>query len=427
MKIIYFYIAFFVCFNFDVFGFENNEEAVNFIVSVINTEGYKDDFGDNFSDLFKKHLPESKIKKVFTELKGKYGNIQRFKDINKEKGIFEVEFENIILTLSLSLDEGKINSLYFSNPRIKGSFSIDTLEKVSGEKSILLEQLNNNKILFEYNKDLPLEISSAFKIYLLIGVIEKEKNLSKILKLDKKYYSFPPYLLYSFPEGSPLTLYTYLFMMIAQSDNTAADHIISFLGEDNIPFLLSKYGNINYKMNIPFLYTSDLFRIFYSTYTIKEYINLSLEEKKVILNKLREDNKINSFISAKRWKEIEDVILKSNEYHTKIGWFASASDMCRAFKYIVKSKQSDKIREILGVNTDLSAASLISDDIRERYKYLGGKIGSKYGVISANFLIITNNDVPYCLSVTINSSKPIDYNDIYIKIISQLLNNRDIK
>jgi hypothetical protein len=409
-----------------IFAFEKNIEAVDFIVSLINTQNYKEDFSNNFSDLFKKYISEEKIKLVFKELRNKYGNIVGYKTIDLNKGIFEIEFEKVILTLSITLDGGKINSLYFSNPRTKNDFSIADLNEINSEKSVLIKNLNDNKIIFEFNKDLPLEISSLFKLYLLMGVLEKENDLSKIIKINENYYSIPPSILYYFPKNSSVTLYTYLFLMISQSDNTATDHIISFVGEDKIPLLLKKYGNLNYEMNIPFLYTSDIFRIFYSTENLKSYLNSNAGDKQLILKKLRNDKEINSIITNRDLKKIEDILLKNNDYNTKIGWFASASDICRFFEYAIKSKEIKTIREILAANTEISVNSLISDDIKEKYKYIGGKLGSKFGVVSVGFLIITKKDTPYCFSAIFNSKEPITYESIYMKVISPILNNPEI-
>jgi len=426
IKIIFFCFIFLFNLESFIFAFEKNIEAVDFIVSLINTQNYKEDFSNNFSDLFKKYISEEKIKLVFKELRNKYGNIVGYKTIDLNKGIFEIEFEKVILTLSITLDGGKINSLYFSNPTTKNNFSIANLNEINSEKSILIKNLNDNKIIFEFNKELPLEISSLFKLYLLMGVLEKENDLSKIIKINENYYSIPPSILYYFPKNSLVTLYTYLFLMISQSDNTATDHIISFVGEDKIPLLLKKYGNLNYEMNIPFLYTSDIFRIFYSTENLKSYLNSNAGDKQLILKKLRNDKEINNIITNRDLKKMEDVLLKNNDYHTKIGWFASASDICRFFEYAIKSKEIKTIKEILAANTEISVNSLISDDIKEKYKYIGGKLGSKFGVVSVGFLITTKKDTPYCFSAIFNSKEPITYESIYMKVISPILNNPEI-
>jgi hypothetical protein len=179
-------------------------------------------------------------------------------------------------------------------------------------------------------------------------------------------------------------------------------------------------------MYIPFLYTSDIFRIFYSTENLKSYLNSSVSDKQLILKKLRNDKEINSIITNKDLKKIEDVLLKNNDYNTKIGWFASASDICRFFEYAIKSKEVKTIREILAANTEISVNSLISDDIKEEYKYIGGKLGSKFGVVSVGFLIITKKDTPYCFFAIFNSKEPITYESIYMKVISPILNNPEI-
>lgn len=159
-------------------------------------------------------------------------------------------------------------------------------------------------------------------------------------------------------------------------------------------FKNSKHSNPY--LNSPLITTSELAKLRIHNLS-EEYLISNEKEKQKILNDLKN----------KKIKE-QDIpkLLQSNEFKDKIGWFASSKDICNLFEYIYKNENSKVMLDVLSTGHGLTS------DVHGKYKYVGGKIGTDYGILSINWLLITKKGTPICFSFIGNSPDPISYDEL---------------
>lgn len=404
MKKFIFIFIFLLCWVSSVlFSLEYNNVS-SFIINAIKDESYDINFSKNFSDEVKKFIDEYNMRLVFKEIRNKYGIPEECRNISfvNNMMICDLYFKDYILKLNISLNaNGQIDKISFTSPA-KRHFSSDSINEITGLKSILIQNIKNNKILFEYNKDRILEVSSAIKLYLMLALVDRENRLDKVVYTDKRFYSIPPYIVYMMPDSSPVTLHTLLFLMAGFSDNSATDHIIKYLGQKDIPLYLKKYGNSAYLKNKPFPTTLQL-SLLLSSSTATEYLNSDTEKRYEILENLIYDyNSKNITLS-----QLTDRLLEAWKINNKIGYFASAFDICKLMRQIYYHKKKKLMLDIL--KTELKFLKLKTG---EKYKYAGFKSGTKPGTVSLNWLIINRKDEPFCVSFTVNSTQTVSISDI---------------
>ena len=110
-----------------------------------------------------------------------------------------------------------------------------------------------------------LGIGSAFKLYVLVALIREIENESRhwsdVVPIDSASGSLPSGVLHSWPIGAPVTIETLAILMISQSDNTAADHLLHLLGREQVENQQRVVGNTHFARNLPFLTTRELFAL----------------------------------------------------------------------------------------------------------------------------------------------------------------------
>ena len=108
-------------------------------------------------------------------------------------------------------------------------------------------------------------LASAFKLYVLgalaHAVHERDASWSQTLAIHEDWKSFPSGDLQNLPAGTLLPLGTYADKMISISDNTAADHLLHFLGPTAMQCQLRLFGNTHARLDNPFLTTRELFTL----------------------------------------------------------------------------------------------------------------------------------------------------------------------
>ena len=217
---------------------------------------------DNLQVLFAKSfidkVPASQIIKISTDFDQQYGKFE--KALIKSGNMLDVIYENAKMPGSLTFDtDGKVVGLWFGMPTLI-SDSISSIKaelmKLKGDVSVCIYK--GNEIIFEINKDKPLGIGSAFKLFVLRTLINQIDNgkikLDDVILLKENEKSLPSGILQNWPDGSPITISTLANLMISISDNTATDILIRQLGRDNIEKIAPQTMR-------PFYMTKELFKI----------------------------------------------------------------------------------------------------------------------------------------------------------------------
>jgi beta-lactamase class A len=98
-------------------------------------------------------------------------------------------------------------------------------------------------------------LGSAFKLYVLgaLGqaVASHHASWDEQLAIHQQWKSLPSGVLQNEPPGTELTLRQYADYMISISDNTAADHLIHFLGRGAVQAQLFRFGMQDPRRDIP--------------------------------------------------------------------------------------------------------------------------------------------------------------------------------
>ncbi len=351
-----------------------------------------------FHRSFFKALSYKKIKHILQSLYAMHGKVTKVKFVSIKSDtsadfILYTDKDYLIPTsITIEPQKGKITGLFFKLPYQKAVGIEDIkarLEKLPGRVGFMLKKLGAEKSDIEaINPDDVFAIGSAFKLYNLAALVEGKYSWKKVISLKEENKSLPGGKLQDWPTGASITLYSMAVRMISESDNTATDSIMDYLGRNKIEKSLEKLGHAKPKLLKPFLKTSEMFKLKSSTETAQRYLNANLKERYRILN---EDlPKVSLDIHAFTKKPFEI---------TRIEWPASPRDLCNLMDYFRK-KNNTTAFGIMGVNPGLNVS-------KDKFAYAGYKGGSEPGVLNMTWLLKTKKENWYCLSASWNNESEI--------------------
>jgi hypothetical protein len=185
--------------------------------------------------------------------------------------------------------------------------------------------------------------------------------------------------------------------MIAISDNTAADHLIHLLGREAVEAHQSAMGHTQPELNVPFLTTRELFfmKLVLDASERHAYASARVSEKRRLLDQVyataEPPDDLDQRIAS--WSAPRDV--------DTIEWFASASDVCRAFAALQDAGQAPagkRALQTLAINPGI-------DIDRAAFRYVGFKGGSEPGVLTTSWLLQRESDAAWRV-VTLLAADP---------------------
>ena len=338
-----------------------------------------------FTNDFLNQVPVSNIIQLLNQYKNKLGELKEIE--NNEEG-YTLLFEKGTVPSAISVNsEQKIAGLWFGNM----SLSQDDFDSIIKEFKNLDNEIsvyvikNNEEEIIALNENEKMGVASTFKIFVLKALHNQIKSTNKdwndIVRLNEKNKSIPSGILQDWPINSPITVKTLANLMISQSDNTATDHLIDYIGRENIE-------KISGKMNTPFLKTTEFFKLKHKADAkIKnEYINGNTKKKREILKEISNLNIKAQDVAS------EPVLIKEVE------WFFST-------KQLANTMYDLKEAEALQINPGLAN--------KNNWYKVGYKGGSEAGVLQYTHLLQKNQDSAiFVVSVTANSEKGLDTNKI---------------
>lgn len=385
-----------------------------------NPHGYK----EYFSTGFLTQVPESKLNEIFTYYFNNLGKcINAVPDVpvGNFSGKFNFIFEkNMSVPVNISVSKSQphlIVGLWIGPPvNMVKSYNdvVNEIKNLPGKTSMLVLKISGNKAdtLTGYMPYSELAIGSTFKLYVLSDLLEKINNgrrkWSDVVELKPGEFSLSSGILQKWPAGSPLTLHSLAVLMISQSDNTAADKLIYSLGRTGIEKMLTVTGHSEPALDIPFLSTSEMFKLKYepSGNDARKYLSMpSRERREFLKNSISKINLASLNITSRP------------AYIDSIEWFASAADLCRLMNWIRVNSQNGpgkEVRKILSVNPGISFS-------KSRWKYVGYKGGSEPGVINMTFLLQSVNGDWYTVSAGWNNPKASVDESKFIGIVGGLI------
>ncbi|WP_026895969.1 serine hydrolase [Clostridiisalibacter paucivorans] len=348
-----------------------------------------------FDQSFLNQVPAEKIIELVEAYKANFGMLN---DIEWKDNKYILVFEKGRFSSQIKLnDKNRIVALYFRPPTLEDDSAEKVLSEIKaldGLASVCIMK-NNKDVLLSYNEDKPMAVGSAFKLYVLKAVYDeieaKDASWEDVIALNKENISLPTGFLQEWTVGTPVTLKTLTNLMISVSDNTATDHLIEYIGRENIEKNVSD-------INKPFLKTTEVFKIKWllEKDLQQKYINGSESYKEEILNLVKD-------------KDLTlDNILTSPTLVNDVEWFFTTKELCNT---IYDLKDTSEIT----INPGLAN--------KQDWSLVGYKGGSEPGVLQYTHLLQKeeNSDI-YTVSITVNNTKnDVDANkitDLTIRLIS---------
>jgi Beta-lactamase enzyme family len=233
------------------------------------------------------------------------------------------------------------------------------------------------RVVHGVNASTARPLGSAFKLYVLgaLGqaVAARRASWNEQLAIHQQWKSLPSGVLQNEPPGTELALRQYADDMISISDNTAADHLIHFLGRDAVQAQLFRFGNRHAVRDIPFLTTRELFALKSARYPVLADRYLALPPRLRAADLAALDAIPLSQLHAWTPPELID----------QLEWFASPTDICRAYAGLWRENAQPGMGAIGG------ALSINDGGIglnRAAYPLIWFKGGSEPGVLTVNYL-----------------------------------------
>ncbi|GAB4028950.1 MAG: hypothetical protein Fur0012_02440 [Elusimicrobiota bacterium] len=368
-----------------------------------------------FDRSFFNYISQDKMTAIFKELYNQNGSVVEVSSVSYKGGLtanfFLYTDKGYVIPASVTVEDKKwkVTGLFFQPSFRKTSSLSDTtsaFEKMPYSLSALLVKkmsgLEDN--IYARNETKPAAIGSAFKLYVLAWLVENEVSWDKILRMSASVRSLPSGRLQNMPDKTPFTVFSLAQAMISESDNTAADMLIDFIGREKIEQSLPNFFNSWQKLNTPFLKTSEMFKLKADPQLLSRYALSDVKGRRKILRELEKK----SLPSPDFLDPGKPIAISSVE------WFASMEDICRLMDYFRK-KNNPQVNAILSLNGGLDVKT-------PGFKFAAYKGGSEPGVLSMNWLLQSKSGTWYCVAGAVNDEKiPVNQKD-YFQLMQATLN-----
>ncbi len=354
-----------------------------------------------FSQELLARVPPARLAHMFSALFHEYGAAIGFAAMRE--GRFEYALTSgFKAPVTITLDPApphRIAGLLLGNPVPPGASLDDLLgqlARLGQHTSLHIVRLTAAGMapILAHDSGRTLAIGSASKLYVLLAlhaaVARGEANWSDVIALQRRLFSLPSGRLHDWPDGAPLTLHTLATLMISESDNTAADHLIDYLGRARIEQAVRDSGSRAVRKSRPFLSCAEFFKLKRADLAAR-YVSLNLGQRRAFLDTVVRHEKVT--LAA-----LSDSRAVPMLRH--IEWFASTADLCAAL-HSLWSCEDHCVRDILAVRNPFGA-------VPTGLTYLGYKGGGEPGVGAATVLLQASDGEWYALAICANDlARPI--------------------
>jgi len=252
--------------------------------------------------------------------------------------------------------------------------------------------------IHESNGTQRLAIGSAFKLYVLaeLGrqIASGDASWDERIPVQAGLKSMPSGSMLYAPNGSRHTLRYFAERMIAESDNTATDHLIERLGRERIESALPLFGHDAPEVNTPFLMTREFFafKISVKPERVDQYLSSSEDEQRAILSNEIDPIQLNEFYWGD-WTGPRRI--------DSVEWFASPMELCHVLATLTEMAETPllaPIRDILSLNRGGLGNP-------QEWPYAGYKGGYEAGVFNMTWLLQRDDHRWFVLTATLNDPK----------------------
>ncbi len=235
--------------------------------------------------------------------------------------------------------------------------------------------------VYGVQSDRRVGVASTFKLYVLAElarhVATERASWDEVLPISDAWKSKPSGAMRYEAPGTEHTLRFYAERMIAESDNTATDHLIARLGRENVESVQRILGHGAPEMNTPLLMTRELFaiKIAADPVLVDAYVHAPDDEQRRIL----EEDVAPVRLAPEGWGN-----WSGPEWIESIEWFASAQDICLALARLQEMSERPDLRPVTQILA-LNRGGTIFD--RATWPYAGFKMGFEAGVYNLTWLL----------------------------------------
>jgi hypothetical protein len=228
-----------------------------------------------------------------------------------------------------------------------------SLTALAPRSNLLVAEFQGNSCatIHGRNEATPLAIASTFKLYVL-GELARQIQAGEVdwddgVVLADSLRSMPSGDYAWVPAGTVVDVQSLAEAMIGQSDNTATDHLIDYLGRENVQRAFAAYGHSAPETNVPLLLTRELFGIKMSQSQgwMDQYMSATDDEQARLLEEEIDPLTIDPAAGWGNWNGPTAI--------EGIEWFASAVDLCRVTASLWSmgaQPDLEPVREILTSN-----------------------------------------------------------------------------
>jgi len=208
-----------------------------------------------FAPVFLQQVSVAQVEAILQQLTGALG---KYEGVEPDGPNFRVNFERGSVPAQISLDaQGRIQGLFFRPAQPRTALTLEQLvaeyRRLPGQVSVLVLEGARERLNLE--ADRVLAVGSTFKLAVLEALRQQteagRRRWSDAVPLRLEWKSLPSGTLQNEPDGTPVSLERYATQMIAISDNTATDALISIVGRGEVEKLSPR--------NRPFLTTREAF------------------------------------------------------------------------------------------------------------------------------------------------------------------------
>jgi beta-lactamase class A len=251
------------------------------------------------------------------------------------------------------------------------------------------------------NETSELAIASVFKLYVL-GELASQVQLgdaswSETIVLSDRLRSMPSGDYAYLPAGTSATVLELAQAMIWVSDNTATDHLIDYLGRENVEKAFAAYGHSDPGINLPLLMTRELFTIKMSQSSewMATYMAAPDAEQAQILANQIDPLLVNPTGGWGHWNGPTAI--------DGIEWFASAADLCRVTASLWAIGHQPGLQPVQAILTGNRGG--ITDT--GTFPAAGYKGGYEAGVVNMTFVLERNDGRVFFVTAGYNTPRGI--------------------
>jgi hypothetical protein len=313
------------------------------------------------------------------------------------------------LQVSLTVDaQGLISTFFLRAPVPSAPTSWAGVDQearsVAPEVRLLVAEVTGGacRPIHMIDADRPAPVASVSKLYVLDALAEAiasgKVTWDEKLTVTDQVKSLPSGTLQNEPDGTRVSVRDVADALISISDNTAADMLLARLGRTAVEDAVRTSGMADPSLDTPFLTTREWFTLKLHQWPklAARYLALGTAGRRALLASTVDRVPLAS-LDPSSWSTPRDI--------DSIGWFASASDVCRVYASLADFARRPGL-------ADVAHALAINDGglglNRRQWPSVWHKGGAEQGVLTPTDLARNRTGRTYVVSVlTENPSAPI--------------------